>query len=631
MTENDKYSLLFKGLKDDKPTTLRNVKAVFVTDLELPIPTIQEILENPPRCIVKSDQKKRLQESLIALKNAGALVELVDESDNETNTTPEIQESDDDGFSFEIDLSLLTKEKKQSKTKVWELSIDHDEETPALNKVLKTDVQSFNKIEQPISTDPELTESELESNEITVNEDDVDYTLSDDASPKSLDTHTVTEIKEPIESTANESTLAKEDNNKLDLILSAFEDEDEQDSTTIDTVTNSSIDKTYASKDDEIAPSEEDLDILLMEPDEIEDQHSSDQSIDDIFDDKTSNLNFTEDITSLITQIATSNDKESSPDDLEIIDPEEKGTNAAQEKEPQDNLEQAKDQNRKTGKLNVNFVTTNTNSVENNFRLADYNDPNLQPIHTESTDPDYNNGDTTAKKNKLNRRSRVVDWLIASCISAFLFLGINWTINNYLITEESKQELVKKIKDSDIEPIITVADDQNKLQEDSPYAEITEKKIREIILQHNDPSISLKAICGASSIGLVECKISGYGPESELPSKRDRARGVKQPPWLNKLESDKIKFKLVKSNHSRIAEGTANAYITYAGTINRRTVNITMRASPPPPKDSLVVIPSKLKVKISYNVDNTKSAKGLKITRTDNEDFTLLAGESFEF
>jgi len=57
MTNTGKYSLLFTGLKDKNPVTLRNVKTVFVADLELPIPDIQEILENPPRCIITVDQK----------------------------------------------------------------------------------------------------------------------------------------------------------------------------------------------------------------------------------------------------------------------------------------------------------------------------------------------------------------------------------------------------------------------------------------------------------------------------------------------------------------------------------------------------------------------------------------------
>ncbi len=126
MSSQSRYALLFKGLKDDGSETLRKVKTVFVADLELPIPQIQEILSNPPATILEEESKQKLSITLRKLKAAGALVEII-QPEEETDG-----DDDEDEFAFELDLSELAGASKPAKTRVWELNMQDSDETEDL-------------------------------------------------------------------------------------------------------------------------------------------------------------------------------------------------------------------------------------------------------------------------------------------------------------------------------------------------------------------------------------------------------------------------------------------------------------------------------------------------------------------
>lgn len=286
MGSQSRYALLFKGLKDDGSETLRRVKTVFVADLELPIPQIQEILSNPPATILEEDSKQKLSITLRKLKAAGALVEIVKPEE-------EAEDDDEDEFAFELDLSELAGASKPAKTRVWELNMQDSDETEAL--IANLEIPSM---VNP-GSEPQHGESEDEEEEL---EEELADTLDTASSPSNqdiqLDQDTSTaadsEIREDLSfaqaavsefSTPEEvNTSASEEQEDLTLGEPTLTEEPEDLACSNSTppteeLSISSSDSCVETSGEPVLSDEENLDLILDSLEEEEPEQSSTETI----------------------------------------------------------------------------------------------------------------------------------------------------------------------------------------------------------------------------------------------------------------------------------------------------------------------------------------------------------------
>lgn len=753
MSNSGKYSLLFTGLKDQDPTTLRKVKTVFVTDLELPIPEIQYILDNPPRSILSADQKNDLKNLLKSLKSAGALVEVVENGASEEKESE--AEEEDDGFSFEIDLSELAEKKKPKNTKVWELSFDSDDdEEPSLLDPLPPKAPSsspvtaenptegnsadaepleFSTAEDTHTLQLEPAEAEPNQNKTSLPEGDSDAILrltepsdllelehNSEAEPiteqpsLALETDTPLEQKLSLEvadsgpvTLHQDTTRPEETADPLDLMLISLDEDDEDESSSSASAQSRPSHPLQIQEDleeeadDDETPSEGELDLLLInmdddeeeghvatspsvdsplpeaeksEPEQIPEQRDS-HDFDLAFDESDSSqlsedsphpavnhsevavlTNFSTNIDDLIPQLESQKEtfvamplkSEESPEDISDLSLGELGadtsdiintTDATSIESPleehratpsDDQLENTEEQAPKR-KSKPSFIKTNQS------KESPHPDPSGLTLK-EGVDVD-DDGPTIAYLNTQARLSRQAEQrketlrysILYGIICLVIFIGGNWILFSFVLNNGEEQgPIIAPVTDADITKVKIEEPVDPKTPLNPDLALIKETVSKELILQSKSPTFSLRATCGASDQGLVNCKISGEGVESEMPSKRDRANGIKQPPWLTRLESDEITFNLVKKDESRIAEGTANAYIMYDKLSNRVTANVTLRTSPPPSEDALKRESRKLTVEIYFQKE-VPASEGLEVSLTKNRQFALAAKALFDF
>ncbi len=164
-----KFQLVYLGPSDDSPKTLQLIKGVFIADLELEIPAVQQILEAIPATIKESVNKSDLKHAYQLLRGAGALVEIVDAKPQET-TSADLEEhygqkasgdvpletqSQDDNESIEFEVVLEETppqqiEVKQPK-KVYEINLDEASDAPLF--------QFNNTIEDTETEPPEASDT----------------------------------------------------------------------------------------------------------------------------------------------------------------------------------------------------------------------------------------------------------------------------------------------------------------------------------------------------------------------------------------------------------------------------------------------------------------------------------------
>lgn len=168
------FDLVFEGPVDDKPETIRRLKAAFLVDLNLPIERVQEILQQTPAVIISSDSEMELSGYIESLTNAGGKALIVrkhgeDFADDASSGEMEfdldldIQEStvpsyeDDQLFHFDSDNQLIKPEPKEPKT--YELpSEDSDDDDPIIPEILiKPQVELPLPAAPVVSPDMDLT------------------------------------------------------------------------------------------------------------------------------------------------------------------------------------------------------------------------------------------------------------------------------------------------------------------------------------------------------------------------------------------------------------------------------------------------------------------------------------------
>ncbi len=130
------YSLVFEGPVDDSPTTLQKLKGVFIADLDLTIPQVQNILQNAPISIKGGDTVAELKDTLGLLRKAGAKVLLIgangesaeaelleedeevsEETDEDIESEDELEEGEPEELEFEISFEDEDEDEEEYKPK----------------------------------------------------------------------------------------------------------------------------------------------------------------------------------------------------------------------------------------------------------------------------------------------------------------------------------------------------------------------------------------------------------------------------------------------------------------------------------------------------------------------------------
>ncbi len=112
----DLFELRFDGPKDDSAVTLRQIKGVFVADLEFPISDVQHFIESAPIVVKKAESEAELSEAFNLLEKAGAKVLIVNRKNEPAPLELEFEEvldqpmtelvQDDEVAPLVLDLSL---------------------------------------------------------------------------------------------------------------------------------------------------------------------------------------------------------------------------------------------------------------------------------------------------------------------------------------------------------------------------------------------------------------------------------------------------------------------------------------------------------------------------------------------
>lgn len=127
MHKGHAFELRYEGPVDDSPETIRNLKAAFLVDLNLPMERVQEIMAATPTTVLTSDSKMEVEALLELIKHAGGRVALV-------QTIPETVDSFELTFETDDEEPIQTNEEEDlfdPGIKTYELS-EQDADTEEL-------------------------------------------------------------------------------------------------------------------------------------------------------------------------------------------------------------------------------------------------------------------------------------------------------------------------------------------------------------------------------------------------------------------------------------------------------------------------------------------------------------------
>lgn len=130
---SDQFELRYLGTTGgDEDLALRNIKSILLTELELTIDEIVNILANVPSIIRSSDNKESLSKVFHLLKQAGANVEISggppeSSSSTDAGKSDSKENSDSPGMTFEFDLDGESETPAETTPKVWSLNVDEND------------------------------------------------------------------------------------------------------------------------------------------------------------------------------------------------------------------------------------------------------------------------------------------------------------------------------------------------------------------------------------------------------------------------------------------------------------------------------------------------------------------------
>lgn len=168
---------MFEGTKDSSADTLRQVKVIFLTELELPVERAQEILQNAPAAIRTGASADELEPFRKRLERAGAKVMIVSPAgahpvDDQNESAEELPGASME-FSFELSDSEFktpgSEGKKKSK-KIYKLELD-DSEIPTVSANTLVDANERTVDRKP-TLEPAANDSNTLETEAKVEADD---------------------------------------------------------------------------------------------------------------------------------------------------------------------------------------------------------------------------------------------------------------------------------------------------------------------------------------------------------------------------------------------------------------------------------------------------------------------------
>jgi len=156
------YHLLFEGTRDDAPDTLRQIKIVFLADLDLSVEQTQQILASGPSVIRSAQGADDLEPLRKRLSSAGALVHIVaPNGSTEANASQLAAQGSALEFSIEMDTTSFEPPKAERPAKVYELPM---EDGPPLLDL--SDDSNDDKLESLTETTPDTAELARVNNEL---------------------------------------------------------------------------------------------------------------------------------------------------------------------------------------------------------------------------------------------------------------------------------------------------------------------------------------------------------------------------------------------------------------------------------------------------------------------------------
>ena len=181
------FQLIYDGLQDESPDTLRRLKGVLIADFDLSIPEVQEILSKSPSVIKASDSEKEIKQACTRMEFAGAKVHIVRPQaavptnplahfENEA-LQPKSPPKPESGGLFSLDAE---KDEPEAETEEFIMELDAPEEVevhrpePKVYELLET---SLEEATPEVETAPEESVQALEP-EIAPSEKLPDFDLS---------------------------------------------------------------------------------------------------------------------------------------------------------------------------------------------------------------------------------------------------------------------------------------------------------------------------------------------------------------------------------------------------------------------------------------------------------------------
>lgn len=188
---SEQFELIFEGLQDDSEDTLRKVKGVFLTELDLSATRALEILQNVPSTIATSSVEDELAQQYTALKKAGCKVMLV---------RPEIpQDDNEDELSMAVDydfsgaLESIDRAKEECHKQAQETE-DEDETEDSEEEIIEFSIDLDELAAEPAVSEPKS--SNVPTYSLDLDDDLSELLDSIDNDPVKEDTSTAEQVEE---------------------------------------------------------------------------------------------------------------------------------------------------------------------------------------------------------------------------------------------------------------------------------------------------------------------------------------------------------------------------------------------------------------------------------------------------
>jgi hypothetical protein len=595
--KNDKFELVFEGLKDQSPESERKVKSILVGDLELPIPEVQKILSSAPYPFLTAETKTPLLKAMKLLKSAGAEVSI-----NEI----EVEDPDEEELLFEVDISELDDKKRSNKnTKIWEINLDEDDSSSlkptkkTKTKTLKKEVNEELQLVLPSEHKGVITEKKANANTInnllSFNEEESEEHLAQtaiikkeiDATSKKVESDDLTLsfleedeiiINAKIESKNNfnpsNDTLSEDLN--LELALPAEEEIIKNNESKVTEELENELELNLISDNshyDEINESllshSEDEEEEIELPSFINDETTKTDELDECstLEEECFDETNISDLDVDLTKLSESIDREVIENNLESKQLIKSVVDATIQDLPLDYQLKESDAIQYK-KARVNKKLTAYKNDDNSSFTEDSREQLIDKDDSLDTEVENEVFNEPSPKKTSRKTNWIIEYILPISLVVAVFIVSNLLIFKYFIPS-SKPQLLP----SDFEKLggKIVVNSQVKVEPTviPELSSINEKMFTTLIPNLDTKDFYLKARCDLSKKGVLACNLTGTGRETKPLTKKEIALKYYQAPYVSKFESDELKFLLKNSDKSRLAKGAVRFFVNFQGDSHR--------------------------------------------------------------